>query len=69
MGHCREMLYFAFRNRKLVIGLSIVGFFLLVAIIGPYFAQHAPLDYGGALTVIRQRSVTVYYLGTTSDGQ
>ena len=45
MGNAREMVYFAIRNRKLVIGLIIVVFFALFAIFGPYFAQHKPLAY------------------------
>jgi peptide/nickel transport system permease protein len=67
MGTFREMLYFALRNRKLIIGLSVVCFFLLLAIVGPYFAQHDPLAYGNPT----QHAPTLkngLYLGTTSDG-
>ena len=37
-----EMLHFAFRNRKLVIGLSVVLFFLVLAVVGPWLnaARH-----------------------------
>ena len=67
MGAFREMLYFALRNRKLIIGLSVVGFFLLLAIVGPYFAQHPPLEYSNTLNH-PPTTVNGYYLGTTSDG-
>jgi len=67
MGAVREMLYFAFRNPKLIIGLSIVVFFLLLAIIGPYFAQHGGGEYGNP-TMHAPTLKHGLYLGTTSDG-
>jgi len=73
MGAFREMLYFAVRNNKLIIGLAIVVFFLLLAIFGPYLAQHAPADYGTELKPIPlQHPPTLHdglYFGTTSDGK
>jgi peptide/nickel transport system permease protein len=45
-----ETLYFALRNRKLVVGLSIAVALLLFALIGPLFARHGPLVYGGRLS-------------------
>jgi peptide/nickel transport system permease protein len=68
MSSFREMVYFAFRNRKLVIGLSIVLFFLLLAIVGPYLAQHTPGEFSGP----QNSGPTLkggFYLGTTSNGQ
>jgi peptide/nickel transport system permease protein len=68
MSAVREMLYFAFRNRKLVIGLSLVTFFLLFALIGPHIAQRNGTDYGGPLNI----GPTIhngFYFGTTPTGQ
>jgi len=42
-----EFLYFAFRNKKLVIGFVIFVFFLVLAIIGPFITRYEPLDYAG----------------------
>lgn len=38
-----EFIFFAFRNRKLRIGLTIVVFFLLLAIIGPFLVHYEPM--------------------------
>ncbi len=63
----REMLFFAFRNRKLKIGLSIVLFFLILAIVGPYISKYDdPLEYVGPGY---QPPSKDYWLGTTSFGQ
>jgi peptide/nickel transport system permease protein len=68
MSAVREMLYFAFRNRKLVIGLSLVTFFLLFALIGPHIAQRNGTDYGGPLN-IGPTLKHGFYFGTTPTGQ
>ncbi|HPE69988.1 MAG TPA: ABC transporter permease [Thermotogota bacterium] len=61
-----ELLYFAFRNVKLLIGFVILVFFLLVAIFGPMFVQYEPLDYAGP----GYRSPSAeFWLGTTTFGQ
>jgi peptide/nickel transport system permease protein len=68
MGAVREMLYFAFRNNKLVIGLSVVVFFLLLALIGPHLSHSTGIEYSG----INSHPPTLkhgYYLGTTNDGR
>jgi peptide/nickel transport system permease protein len=49
MSGTQEMLHFALRNRKLVFGLSVTLVMLLFALIGPWIAQHPPLEYGGDL--------------------
>src|ERR1035441_10190178 len=36
-----EFLYFAVRNPKLIIGLSLVLLFVLIAFIGPLFVKHS----------------------------
>jgi peptide/nickel transport system permease protein len=61
-----EFLYFATRNRKLVIGLSVVLLMLLAAAIGPLFARHAPFAYGGPLS---SAPSSHYWFGTTLFGQ
>jgi peptide/nickel transport system permease protein len=67
-GNLREMVFFAIRNRKLVIGLSIVLFFALFAVFGPYLAQHQALAYGGP--VAHHPTVkSGYYFGTNNVGQ
>ncbi len=61
-----EMLHFAFRNRKLVIGLSVVLFFLVLAIVGPWLTDADPFEFGYPLGEPPSRE---YWLGTTSAGQ
>ncbi|HKD94933.1 MAG TPA: ABC transporter permease [Gaiellaceae bacterium] len=68
MSGFRESLHFALRNKKLVFGLSMVSGLLLLAIIGPFIAQHAPLDYGGKLS-IAPTTKGGYWMGTTLQGQ
>ena len=64
----REMLHFAFGNRKLVFGLGIVLFMLLFAVVGPYLAQHPALEYGGKLSWA-PTTRDGYWFGTTLLGQ
>ena len=61
-----ETLHFAFRNTKLVIGLSVVLSFLVLAIVGPMFTDHDPFEFGFPLGVSPNSQ---YWLGTTSAGQ
>jgi peptide/nickel transport system permease protein len=68
MSGLRETLYFAFRNRKLLFGTSIVGGMLLFALIGPLFAHHPPLEYGGKLS-LAPTTRDGYWFGTTLLGQ
>ena len=49
MSGAQESIHFALRNRKLVFGLSVTVVMLLFALIGPWIAQHPPLEYGGDL--------------------
>jgi peptide/nickel transport system permease protein len=64
----RETVYFAIRNRKLVVGLGVTVFMLLFALVGPLFAQHPPLEYGGHLSVAPTTN-DGYWFGTTLLGQ
>jgi peptide/nickel transport system permease protein len=60
-GRLRE----AFRSRRLIAGTGIVGFFVLVAIIGPFFTTN-PNQIGGPQYAGPSAH---YWLGTTQTGQ
>jgi peptide/nickel transport system permease protein len=60
-GRLRE----AFRSRRLIVGTGIVGFFALVAIIGPFFTSN-PNQIGGPQYAGPSAH---YWLGTTQTGQ
>jgi peptide/nickel transport system permease protein len=62
-----EFLYFAFRNKKLQIGLIIVLFFLILSFIGPISAKNEPLAYVNPLGA--QPPSPEYWFGTTFFGQ
>lgn len=68
MSGLRESLHFALRNRKLVFGSSLASAMLLFAVFGPLFARHAPLAYGGDMSV-RPTTHNGYWFGTTLLGQ
>jgi peptide/nickel transport system permease protein len=61
-----EILYFALRNRKLVIGLTVVGLFLVLAIVGPWLTDADPFEFGFPTGEPPSRA---HWLGTTSSGQ
>ena len=61
-----ETLHFAFRNTKLVIGLSVVLAFLVLAIVGPWLTDGDPFAFGYPLS---EPPSWDYWLGTTSAGQ
>jgi peptide/nickel transport system permease protein len=68
MSGLRESLHFALRNKKLLFGLSMTSALLLFALIGPFLAQHGPLDYGGHLS-LAPTTKDGYWFGTTLQGQ
>jgi peptide/nickel transport system permease protein len=68
MGAFRESLLFATRNRKFVFGFGVTAFMLLLAIVGPFLAQHPPLEYGGQLS-LSPTTKDGYWFGTTLFGQ
>jgi len=68
MSGFRESLHFALRNKKLVFGLSMTTALLLIAIIGPYVAQHGPLDFGAGLS-LHPTTKGGHWFGTTLQGQ
>src|SRR4051794_35964598 len=61
-----EALYFALRNRKLLAGLSVVGFFLALALVGPLIAGKDPLAFDGIPSSAPSGDA---WFGTTSSGQ
>jgi len=61
-----EFLYFALRNRKLRIGLGILSFFVLFALIGPLLTSNDPNAYVGPLA---QPPSKEFWFGTTTFGQ
>jgi len=62
-----EFLYFALRNKKLVVGLCIVSLFLLLAIFGPLLTKYEPFDYANIMGPKPPSSD--FWLGTTFFGQ
>jgi peptide/nickel transport system permease protein len=68
LGAVREMLHFALRNRKLVVGCAITLSMLLFAVVGPLFARHPALEYGGKLS-LAPTTKDGYWFGTTLLGQ
>jgi peptide/nickel transport system permease protein len=61
-----EVLYFALRNWKFLLGSGIVLAALVTTIVGPWLADYAPLAFTGPTD---QRPSSEYWLGTTSYGQ
>ena len=61
-----ESLHFALRNRKLVLGATIVLAFLGLAIVGPMFTNGDPFAFDAPLG---EAPSWDYWLGTTSSGQ
>jgi peptide/nickel transport system permease protein len=66
MRGSREALYFARRNRKLLLGLSVVLAFLVVAAVGPLLTDHGANEYVGPPA---QRPSSTWWFGTTMFGQ
>ena len=62
-----EFLYFALRNTKLQIGLSIVFFSLALALFGPLLTRNTPFAYANPLGA--QPPSSEYWFGTTFFGQ
>jgi peptide/nickel transport system permease protein len=61
-----EALYFALRNPKLRIGLSVVVFFALLALLGPRIAPYGPTETAGPPN---QPPSAEYWFGTTTFGE
>jgi len=61
-----EALYFAVRNKKLVVGFGIILFFLVASVAGPMFVDHGPNEYVG---LPMEAPSSEFWLGTTFFGQ
>lgn len=61
-----EFLYFAFKNNKLIVGLAVVLFFLILAIIGPLLTHYKWDAYIGP---VFNPPSSEYWFGTTAFGQ
>ena len=61
-----EALYFALRNRKFVAGVTVVLFFLVLAIVGPWLTEADPFEFGYPTGESPSRD---HWLGTRSAGQ
>ena len=62
-----ELLYFALRNKKLVIGFCVVLFFLVLALVGPALAHNDPFAYANPTGPLPPSSR--FWFGTTFFGQ
>ncbi|RME37904.1 MAG: ABC transporter permease [Thermoflexia bacterium] len=61
-----EFLYFAWRNKKLRIGVSVILFFVILAIVGPYLTPYPPNEYIKSAALPPSRE---HWFGTTIFGQ
>jgi peptide/nickel transport system permease protein len=61
-----EWLYFALRNRKFMIGFLVVGFALIVAVVGPRLVDADPFEFGYGTGLPPSSE---HLLGTTAPGQ
>ena len=66
MARRSELLYFALRNWKFVVGVLVVLFLLALALVGPLLTDDEPLEFSGPTD---QPPSSEYWFGTTSFGQ
>jgi peptide/nickel transport system permease protein len=66
MSRRGEILYFALRTRKVIIGLTIIAIFLILALVGPFIRPGDPDALIGPLGVSPSAE---WWFGTTSFGQ
>ncbi|HUV28440.1 MAG TPA: ABC transporter permease [Anaerolineales bacterium] len=62
-----EFVFFAFRNKKVIIGIVVILIFLLFALVGPNFTENDPFDF--AYPSGPSKPSPDYWLGTTMFGQ
>lgn len=65
--HRHELLYFAVRNPKLIVGASILLLFVLFAVFGPLLTSNSPFTQSGLLAMKPPSSA--HWLGTTYYGE
>ncbi|HWP63285.1 MAG TPA: ABC transporter permease [Candidatus Binatia bacterium] len=61
-----EVLHFARRDRRLVLGTGVVAFFVVAAVVGPFLTTHGPWDYVGPPGAPPSAE---FWFGTTTFGQ
>ena len=61
-----EILYFAFRNNKLKVGLAVLVFFIILTFVGPLLTDYSPMEYIGPLAAPPSSE---FWFGTTTFGQ
>ena len=61
-----EFLYFALRNKKLQIGVAIILFFVIIAIVGPFITKYQPREFVAPGV---QPPSKDFWLGTTTLGE
>jgi peptide/nickel transport system permease protein len=66
MTRGREILYFAVRTKKVLLGVSIIGFFVVLAFIGPIIR---PGDPDALIAPLNAPPSAEWWFGTTSFGQ
>lgn len=66
MSRRREIVYFALRDRKVVIGATLLLMLLVLAIVGPWLRPYGPNEYVGPAA---QAPSAEYWFGTTMFGQ
>jgi peptide/nickel transport system permease protein len=66
MGRLREILYFAVRTKKVLIGVGIIGVFVILAFIGPLIR---PGDPDALIGPLNAPPSAEWWFGTTSFGQ
>ena len=62
----REILYFALRDRRIVLGAAVILFFMVIAIVGPLIDPTDPQAFVGPTG---QAPSAEYWFGTTTFGQ
>ena len=62
----REMLYFALRDRRIVVGAAVILFFLVLSIVGPLIDPTDPQAFVGPTG---QAPTSQFWFGTTTFGQ
>jgi peptide/nickel transport system permease protein len=62
----REVLYFALRDKRILLGAAVVLFFVILAIVGPWIDPNDPQGFAGPTG---QAPSADYWLGTTTFGQ
>ena len=66
MSRRREIVYFALRDRKVVIGATLLLMLFILAIVGPWLRAYGPNEYVGPAA---QAPSAEYWFGTTMFGQ